>query len=323
MTNRTVLALAAASALSLGGLSLGGCKREPKSARVDAAIAPLLPPDTAVLAGIRLDKLQNTPFFERYVNGEQELRFFREFQQKTGLDPRKDLWELAVAISPTSRVVFARGKFGGQFGLEPKIDLPGMTRTSYKSYSILATKDGGVLFLNTGLAVLGPVEDLKRVVDGRERSVQAPAALALVERIPAKAHFWAVSSNLGAMMPQGKAEGMAGNFLRMGQTAGEFTAWADLAEGVDLESSLTYPDEAMAAQVRDALKALLGILRLRTPSDQTELLQVYTNVFPSSEGRTVKVKAKTPFALIDQVVRRLPSRPQADRDSSTDQSRVR
>src|SRR5512139_2022000 len=90
-----------------------GCKREPTSARVDAAIAPLLPPDVVLLAGLRLDKLQKTPFFEHYVKGEQALQYFREFQQRTGLDPRKDLWELDFAYSPKTRLVFARGKFGG------------------------------------------------------------------------------------------------------------------------------------------------------------------------------------------------------------------
>lgn len=281
---------------------------------MDAALAPLLPADTVLLAGLRLDKLQKTPFFGRYVSGEQGLRFFREFQQKTGLDPRQDLWELAFAVSPRSQIVLARGKFGGQFGLEPRIELPGMTRMNHKGYSILAAKDGGVLFVNTGVAVLGKVESLKQVVDGRDRSgtAQTPAALALVEKIPAKAHFWVVSAQLGAMMPQEKAEGMAGNFLRMGQSASEFTMWSDLGQGVDLEANLTYPDEAMASQVRDALKALLGILRLKTPSDQVELLQVYTNVFPTSEGPHVKVTAKTPFALIDQVVRRLPMGPQPE-----------
>ncbi len=295
-------------------LSFTACRREPTSARVDAAIAPLLPADTVVLAGLRLDKLQKTPFFERYVTGEQALRYFREFQQRTGLDPRKDLWELDFAISATSQLVFARGKFGGQFGQEPRIDVPGMTRQSHKGYTILATKDGGVTFFNTGVAVLGPVEQLKRVIDSRDQAEAAPRALlALVEKIPAKAHFWAVSEQLGAMMPQGKVESnMMGNFLRMGQSAGEFRFWSDLSDGVELEANLTYPDEAMAAQVRDATKALLGILRLQTPSDQTELLQAYTNVFPTSEGPKVKVTAKTPLALIDQFVRRLPSRPRAD-----------
>jgi len=188
-----------------------------------------------------------------------------------------------------------------------------MTRLNHKGYPILATRDGGVTFFNTGVAILGPVEQLKRVIDSRDQAGSGPRELlALVEKIPAKAHFWAVSEQLGAMMPEGNVEGSMGNFVRMGQSAGEFRFWSDLSDGVDLEANLIYPDEAMAATVRDALKALLGILRLQTPSDQTELLQAYTNVFSTSEGPKVKVTAKTPLALIDQFVRRLPKRPQAD-----------
>ncbi len=304
-------AIVACAALAL--LALGACRREPVSARVDAAIAPLIPADTVVLAGFRLDKLQKTPFYDRYVSGESALRFFHEFEARTGLDPRKDLWELDFAISPGSRLLFARGKFGGQFGLEPRIGLPGMTRLSHKGYSILATGEGGVTFFNTGVAVLGPVDQIKRVIDSRD-AAPGPSRelLALVGKIPAKAHFWAVSQQLGSMVPRVSAEGTPGNFLRMGQTAGEFLFWSDLAQGVDLEADLTYPDEKMATQVRDALKALLGILRLRTPSDQADLLQAYTNVFPTSEGRRVRVTAKTPFALVDQIVRRLPALAQAN-----------
>lgn len=306
---RTGIILAAAILLASAG-----CKREPVSARVDPAVAPLLPSDTVILAGFRLDKLQKTPFYDRYVSGDQALRFLQEFQKRTGIDARKDLWEIDIAITPRGQIAFARGKFGGQFGLEPRIDLPGMTRLSHKGYPILATSDGGVTFFNTGVAVLGPVDLLKMVIDNRDKSGEAmPAStLALVEKIPAKAHFWAVSAQLGAALPRTEAKGMEGNFLRMAQTAGEMTAWADLAAGVELEAEVLYPDEAMAAQVRDALKALLGILRLRTPNNQPELLQVYTNIFPSSEGPKVKVTAKTPFALIDQAVGRLTLREKAD-----------
>lgn len=287
-------------------LALAGCKREPVHARVDPAVAPLLPSDTIVLAGLRLDKLQKTPFHDRYVKGEKALRLLEDFQKRTGIDARKDLWEIDIAITPRGQIAFARGKFGGQFGLEPRIDLPGMTRLSHKGYPILATKEAGVTFFNTGVAVLGTVDQLKMVIDSRDKPGESipTRTLALVEKIPARAHFWVVSPELGSLMPKTEARGMEGNFLRMGQTAGEMSAWADLASGVELQAELTYPDEAMAAQVRDALKALLGILRLKTPNDQPELLQVYTNIFPSSEGPKVKVSAKTPFALIDQAVGR-------------------
>ncbi len=297
------LSLAAATL----ALALAGCKREPVHARVDPAVAPLLPSDTIILAGLRLDKLQKTPFYDRYVTGEKALRLIEDFRKRTGINATKDLWEIDIAITPRGQVAFARGKFGGQFGLEPRIDLPGMTRLSHKGYPILATKDAGVTFFNTGVAVLGTLEQLKRVIDNRDKPGESipTRALALVEKIPAKAHFWVVSPELGALLPKTEARGMEGNFLRMAQTAGEMTGWADLASGVDMEAEILYPDEAAAAQVRDALKALLGILRLKTPNNQPELLQVYSNIFPSSAGPKVKVTAQTPFALIDQAAGRL------------------
>ena len=62
---RASLLLAAAALLVLPG-----CQRLlPTRARVDAAIAPLIPGDSVVLAGLRLDRLKGTPFYQKYVIG--------------------------------------------------------------------------------------------------------------------------------------------------------------------------------------------------------------------------------------------------------------
>ncbi len=299
--------------LSAAILFAAGCRREPTNARVDAAIAPLIPADTAALAGLRLDRLKNTPFFHQYVEG-RRISALNDFKAKTGLDPVQDVWEAVWAFRPAHSVVFIRGKFGGEFGLEPRFNVPGIQRMSYKGYYILHQEGRGVLFLNTGVAVAGAVSDLQAAVDQRDQPGAAPPAalIDLVASLPA-CHAYAVTLNGGSVAAGLPREGQMGNFARMASTLGKATLYADLTEGINLQGEASYPDAAVARQVQDTVRGLVGILRLRTPQDRPDLLRLYDAIHVTAQEGRVSLTANAPFELVDQVVRALPtsSRPES------------
>lgn len=296
-------------AASLLALSMvpAACRREPANARVDAAIAPLIPAGTSALAGLRLDRLKNTPFFRKYIEGRQ-IPALNEFKEKTGLDPVQDVWEAVWAFRPAHSVVFIRGKFGGEFGLEPRFNVPGIQRMSYKGYYILHQEGRGVLFLNTGVAVAGAIPDLQAVVDQRDKPGAVPPAalIDLVASLPA-CHAYAVTLNGSALAADLPREGNLGNFARMASTLGQATLYADLSQGVNLQAEANYPDPAVARQVQDTIRGLLGILRLRTPQDQPDLLRIYDGIHVVAQQGKVSLTANTPFDLVDQVLRALPT----------------
>ena len=92
----------------LAGLVLmPACKRTPEHARVDAALAPLLPGDTVALACLRLDRLKGSPFYTKYVTGKR-IKALDEFSQKTGLDLRENVWEPVSYTHLTARPCWAR-----------------------------------------------------------------------------------------------------------------------------------------------------------------------------------------------------------------------
>lgn len=309
----------------LGALALlPGCRRQPTNARVDAAIAPLIPANTAALAGLRLDRLKNTPFFRKYVEGRQ-IPALNEFKDKTGLDPVKDVWEVVWAFRPSHSVVFIRGKFGGEFGLEPRFNVPGVQRRSYKGYYLLYNEGRGVLFLNTGVAVAGAIPDLEAVVDQRDQPGLAPPAalIDLVAALPA-CHAYAVTLNGGAVAPELPQEGNFGNFARMARTLGQATLYADLTAGVNVQAEANYPDAAVARQVQDTARGVLGILRLRTPQDQPDLLKIYDAIHVTAQEGKVTLAANAPFELVDQVMRALPtSSPRESRPPDSSSPRPR
>ena len=71
--------------------------REPVArSSVDPALATLVPADTAILVGAKLDKLRETPTYQKHFS-QMSLPRLDDFARETGLDPRKDVWEVLFA----------------------------------------------------------------------------------------------------------------------------------------------------------------------------------------------------------------------------------
>lgn len=300
------------SILVLAGLAcLPSCrKREPQHARVDAALAPLLPGDTVALACLRLDRLKDTPFYKRYVAGAR-IKVLDEFALKTGLDPRESVWELVFSTNGRTPYVFIRGKFGGDFGFEPDFKTPGLQRQSYKGRYLLYTGDSGVLFMNSGAAVAGKVADLKALVDGFNNARRdAPQELLdLVATLPGTSHIWAASLQPASFaQPDGASEpsgSMAGNLMRAGRRVSQLKMWADLSLGLDMHVLAVAASTNDAAELRDTFKAAVSMGRLGARNAQPAMRQLYDGLSSSSEGPIVRIEIKEPFELLDPLLETL------------------
>jgi hypothetical protein len=89
-------------------VALAGCRPKPAPiVLVDPALAILVPPDAVLLAGVRMKQLR-----------------------ESGIDPRKDVWELLITSDGKDTVVMARGKFS-ELGMEPKLEREGVRRFAY------------------------------------------------------------------------------------------------------------------------------------------------------------------------------------------------
>ncbi len=285
-------------------LALPACQRMlPTHARVDAAIAPLIPGDTVVLAGLRLDRLKETPFYQKYVQA-RRLPMLDAFQKMTGIDPVNGIWELVLSATPKRTLLFIRGKFGGEFGLEPNFAAPGLQRMSHKGYYILYKGGAGVLFLNSGVAVAGQIPDLQAVVDNRDKNTETPPLelLELVKTMPAD-HAWLVSRQAGALAANLPDEGNAGNFARLAKTLGRTTLHADLGSRIQLEAEGDYPTPELARQVQDTLRAAIAMLRVRTPDSEAAMLPVYDGITVEARQSQIRVKIDAPFDFIDAVLK--------------------
>lgn len=303
MSDRKFLLLAAN--LLLCAL-LASCSRSPATGvSVDSALESLVPPDTKLLAGLRLDKLRATPLYKK-LNEQFDLdRRLDLFSQRTGLDPRRDIWQVLLVSNGNRSLVMARGHFiAGE--MEPGLGMLGNSRTKYKDYTLIGSPKTSVVFLNPGVAVAGTQIDVKNFLDRREERSRLPDDFAAkLKAMPADDQIWLISNGV---FPSSALSGpdttgmksLLSNFV-------DFIKSAQLGlhanRGAELKGNLDCVSSEGAQRVRDALKGMVGFARLSTRSDQTDLLKLYDTVQVSQNAAIVSVSAELPPDLVEPLLK--------------------
>jgi hypothetical protein len=285
-------------------LALAGCApRASQTVKIDPALATLIPPDALVLAGVKADTLRSTEFYRRFVLSRPQPQL-DDFVKRTGLDPRKDIWELLVASDGKSMLAMARGKFSPA-GLEPTLLEGGAKRFPYKGYTLIGSEEAAVVFMNATTALAGPASALRATLDRRETGSAPPKALLdRVAAIPASSQAWVVAT--GPFDKFNLPVSKTGNLSIPSQMFGSIqsvVAWMDLRAGLDFTGSIEGATSEDAKRVHDAVKGLIGMGRLSTPDGKRELLRLYDSIEVQQQERAVRVKAKIPNELIDSLQR--------------------
>ena len=260
-------------------LAAGCGSRTSTNVFIDPALATLVPSDTVFLAGIRLDKLKETPVYKRFV-GDRPIKPLEQFQKETGLDPRKDLWEFLVAGNGKDSVVFCRGKFS-EFGLEPKLERPGVQRMSYKGLLMLGNEQTAVLFANASVAIAGPTPMLRSIIDNRDKSSTGiPAWLQQkINSLPPASQIWLagdVGRALGGLSVE--QNGTAGNFAQFAPNIELATAGLDFRSGLKAEGFAQCRTEDDAKRLGATIRAAVGMARLNTPAEETAMLRALDGI---------------------------------------------
>lgn len=277
---------------------LAGCARKPAQVQIDPSLATLVPPDTVLMVGTRLDALLKTPVYQKNFAGKQFPQI-EEFASRTGLDPRKDLWELLYVSNGRDGVLLGRGKFADEME-EPDSTKPGVGRFGYKGFKMLGDENNAVLFINSTTAAIGRVSALHDLIDQRANSHGAPPVLApLIAQIPPNAQFWGAYAGGPIQLPF-DADSNLGNVNKLLASIQRGFIYFDLRSGLNGVASAECADEAGAQQVYGALKALIGLGRLSLPKNQPELAQVYDSIRVTEEAQRVKLYIDVPQEMVDK-----------------------
>ncbi len=264
-------------------LSLGACKRA-DNLFVDPALLALVPADSTMLAGIKMEKVRETALYKKYAANPRIKEPLDAFEKQTGLDARKDLWEILIASNGKAKsVVLARGSFSGM-GLEPTIDKPGIERTSYKGYMLFTKDDEGVVFLNTSTIAVGKVTVLHELLDARNSNPPAPKEfLARIRTIKPNNQVWAISLN-GLPIPEGLIGGegassdmtrnLMANLPRLLGSLKSTMATVDVSTGLHLSLDAECPTERDSKMLNDTLRGAIGLARLQVSDGNQDTLKL-------------------------------------------------
>jgi hypothetical protein len=270
--------------------------------RVDPALATLVPADTTVLVGSRLDKLRDTALYRERFD-KLPMPQLDKFAADTGLDPRRDVWELLFCSNGKDKgVLMVRGKFAPA-ELEPKLEREGAARTKYKSYSLFGDERTTMFFMNSSTALAGSTPVIKSVIDSHDSGGGGipPLLVPLMKEIPRNAQFWAAFSGVVVDMPF-REDSNLGNINTMIRSLENGYVAADLSQGLDLKAVGKCRTDEGAKQIHDALRGVIGIGRLSTPDNRPDLLKAFDGVKVEQQARAVIVTAQISQDLVDRVL---------------------
>lgn len=267
---------------------LAGCSRNPQAEGVflDPALATLIPADTTLMAGARVDLLAKTRIFQDRL---AELQPVQEFERRTNVNPRKDLWQLLIVSNGRRGFLLGRGKFADEL-MAPDLSRPGVQRFSYKGLILFGDEREALLFINSSTAAIGETAVLRSLVDQRPAMTGPPARItALMKEIPREAHFWGIYAGGPVDLP------LTGNLANVNKALGmvdrgEF--YFDLSSGV---KGVVTADSAQAQQLQDALNGLIGLAKMAAPKNQA----LFDAIRVSRADRRVSAAVDAPPELLD------------------------
>ncbi len=291
----------AAIGLSLA-LALCACRpSKPKTVAIDSALETLVPADTTFAMGADMNSIRTTHVFQKYLTA-VNLPQLDEFAKKTGVDPRKDLWQILSCSNGKTGLFLARGKFGNGEE-EPRIQIEGAKRFEYKGSSLFGNEQTAVLFLNKSTAAAGRTAELRTLLDNRNaRSEGLPPALkAKVAGIGSSSQIWAVFTGGLAELNLGvPEESNIGQLLRVFKGIESGSLGINLRDGFAFAAHLDCRTPADAKRVRDAIKGVVGLGRLSTPDNQPDMLKLYDAIQVNNEQTKVDIAAQVTPDLEDK-----------------------
>ena len=283
-------------------LGAAGCNSAQMGrSRVDSTLAAFMPPDSTVLAGVRMDQVRATPIYQK-MTAQMQVQSLDEFARETGFDPRKDVRDLLIGSNGQETVVAARGTFNLKAG-------EGATKTTYKGYTLYqrdqAGVQGGVALIDSTTAVAGKLTAVRAAIDRFKAGDRTGprSLLARAAEIGAENQVWSVSNAFDNLMigrfPQ---DGNAAGVGRMLGSLENTTAAADLRTGVSGYLHGLCRTEQDAKNLGDTARGLVGLGRLSVPENQPELLKLWDGIKVDQQQRTVKITVAIPQDLVDKLV---------------------
>ena len=268
-------------------LTLGGCLRKPAetSVFIDPQFSALVPPDTTLLVGLRVEHLVKTPLYQKYLTG--KISIIDKFARATGINPEKRLWNLLLVSNGRDSFVLGRGKFADEL-MAPDFSKKGVARFGYKGLTLFGDEQQAMLMVNSSTIAMGDTPTLRALVDGRTSFMGLAERLrALTNQVPYETQFWGVYVGGPLNLP---LSGNLENANKVLGLMGNGIFYFDVRQGVTGTITGVAANPQDAQQAHDGLVGFLGLGRMMIPKNQSDLARALDGIQVTQEGQRVTVK---------------------------------
>lgn len=289
-------------------VALSGCKKTSGGALVDPALSVLVPADTTMLVGIRVEDLLKTPIYKKYL-ADRALAPLDDFSKQFGIDPRKDIWELLFISNGKESVILGRGKFPSEPEQRFPSELQGATRTNYRGYNLIGNDQTSLVLIGATVAGVGDTAGLKRILDARAQTNGPPAVLAArMKEVPVTAGIWSVYAGSPITVPAG-ASANVGNMVKILNSIQSGAFYMDLRTAVSGKATGIAATDAAAKELYDSLRGLLGLGRLMGAKDDVKMQRLFDGLRITQEGKNVNLYIEEQEDAITTLMDLIPTGP--------------
>jgi len=343
MTRSRVVVSVAAALVALGlAAGLGVLVLSPARAAVGPlpAEALALPADARFLMGVDVKRLVASPLYARFAKGPGGMRpdAFKVLEERTGIDPERDVRELIVAGGLGGRnegVALVLGDFDQyQIGRAIETGKKGATWKKLGGTTVYVFSEGkgtpsALSFLDGHGIVLGSAAGVESTVESRAEgraALKGNAVLVdLLSGVKPGSTFWMVGDqSLLANMPTsipgpGSSAGSSANITLPKLTSLTVTGDLDPVLSVDVVGAAT--DAAAASNLADVVRGFVALAALQA-SQKPELKALQTAISVATDQSRVRLTARFPHDLIEALARPKAPSP-APPEPAPDPSRLR
>ena len=287
------------NSLLIVALFLAACARRPieTSVFIDPQFAALVPPDTTLLVGLRVENLVKTGLYQKYLSG--KIRIIDRFASATGINPEKSLWNLLLISNGRDNFMLGRGKFADEL-MAPDFSKKGVARFGYKGLTLFGDEQQAMLMVNSSTIAMGDTPTLRALVDGRSSFRGLPEPLSsLTKDIPHETDCWGAYSGGPLNLP------LSGNLENVNKVlglVGNGIFYFSLSRGVSGTITGVAANVQDAQQAHDGLAGCRGLARMMMTKNQPELALALEGIQVAQDGQRVSVKISESDELASTLV---------------------
>ena len=280
-------------------LSFGcGEKGSSSGAQLDKATRSYIWPEATLLAGADVKALKKTSLYGRYSD-RLNIPALGESSEKLGFDPRQDVDSLLLESDTQRSLMIAKGNLNAD-AIRQKV--------TYKKYTLLGDNKNALALLPGKVALAGSGEAVRAGLDARDSGNGEPSTslASRLQAIPSSAQIWVISSKglpFAELPMRSDVQSALSNIVTY---ISGTTASAQVSDGLLARIRLDCVSPTGAQRVHDAVRGAIGLARLSTRDDQTDMLRLYDAIEVTQSGSAVELKAQLSSGEIDKLMTLLP-----------------